>query len=180
MTLPTIRRNVITLMASAALSCGAAGTGHSAPGARPSHFSLRAVPGTAWKGTFRLADHLGKRPIVLAFFATWCHPCEIELPVLEALRTRFSESLLTVVAVAIDGPESASQIAPMARKLRLTFPVVHDADSSVSSRMNPQRAVPYLVIIDKTGRIVTEKSGFSPEQQQKLPAQIQDLVAGKT
>lgn len=148
-----------------------------APGARPADFSLRAVPGTSWRGQFRLADHLGKRPIVLAFFATWCRPCEIELPLLDQIRARFPESALAMVAIAIDGPESAAQIAPASRRLKLRLPVVHDVDSTVSSRLNPQRSVPFLVTVDRRGRVVQERSGFSPEHQQKLAAEIEALVA---
>jgi cytochrome c biogenesis protein CcmG, thiol:disulfide interchange protein DsbE len=147
-----------------------------APGARPADFTLPNVPGTAWRGRFRLAEHLGKRPVVVAFFATWCRPCEIELPLLDQIRTRFSDQQLAMVAVAIDGPESAAQIAPTSRRLKLRLPVVHDADSTVSSRLNPQRSVPFLITIDRHGKVVNERSGFSAEHQAKLAAEIEALV----
>jgi peroxiredoxin len=95
---------------------------------------------------------------------------------LQAQRTRFEESKLTIVGIAIDGPETAAQIPSVARRLKLTFPILHDADSTVSSRLNPQRAVPFLIAVDRTGRVVHERSGFSPEHQRTLPADIEALV----
>ena len=152
---------------------------HAAPGARPAEFSLSAVRGAAWKGRFRLREHLGKRPIVIAFFATWCRPCEVELPILEKLRAQFPPEALAMVAVSVDGPESTARIAPLVRRLGLTFPVVHDADSSVSAKLNPQRTVPFLITVDARGRIVGERAGFSAEHQRSLPAQIAALVKQK-
>lgn len=172
-------RRVFAFFALAALVVSGEGASRGTPGARPADFTLRAAPGTSWRGSFRLSDHLGKRPVVIAFFATWCRPCEVELPVLGKIRARFPESDLAMVAVSIDGPESASQIGATARRLRIIFPVVHDADSTVSSRMNPQRAVPFLITVDRKGRIVGERSGFSPEHQKKLPAEIEALVTAR-
>jgi peroxiredoxin len=151
----------------------------SAPGKRPADFSLRAVPGTSWRGTFRLSDHLGKRPVAISFFSTWCRPCELELPALGKLRARFPEPDLALVAVAVDGPESASQIAPAARRLGLAFPVVHDADSTVSARLNPRREIPFLILVDHQGRIAVERGGFSAEHLRSLPAEIEALVAAR-
>jgi peroxiredoxin len=148
-----------------------------ARGARPADFSLRAATGAPWRGTFRLAEHLGRRPVVISFFATWCRPCEAELPALERLRARLSARGLVIVAVAIDGPDSAAQIGSMARRLALTFPVVHDADSRVSARMNPRRLVPFLVLVDRSGRIVREREGFTPADERNLSAEVEALLA---
>jgi peroxiredoxin len=156
---------------------GAGGPALAAPGARPPSFSLRAAPGTAWRGQFRLSDHLGQRPILISFFATWCRPCEVELPALQKLRDRFGDKELAVVGVAIDGPETAGQIGAMARRLRLAFPIVHDADTSVAARFTPQRTVPFLVMVDRRGRVVRERAGFSPAEQRALPDEVAALVS---
>ncbi len=148
-----------------------------AHGARPADFRLRAVSSTTWKGVFRLGEHLGKRPVVLAFFATWCRPCEVELPVLQRVRARHPETALAIAAISVDGPETAAQIGVMARRLKLAFPVLHDADSTVASRLNPQRQVPFLVVVDRQGRIVRERSGFTPAEEKALPGEIEALVA---
>lgn len=50
-----------------------------------------------WGEAFRLADHLGKRPIVLNFWASWCYPaCYEEAPILEASWRRHREEVLFV------------------------------------------------------------------------------------
>ncbi len=153
-----------------------AGLARATPGARASDFFLRAVPGTSWKGGFRLADHLGKRPVALSFFATWCRPCELELPLLEKERVRLEPRGLVVASLAIDGPETAAQIAAMARRLGLRFPVLHDADSTVASRYVPRRTVPFLVLIDKAGLIVREREGWSQDHARSLPGELEALV----
>jgi peroxiredoxin len=145
-------------------------------GARPAVFTLRSATGTSWQGIFRLGDHLGRRPVIISFFATWCRPCEQELPAIELLHAKFNARGLVVVAVATDGPESAAQIGTMARRLRLTFPVVHDADSRVSARLNPRRLVPFLVLVDRNGRIVREREGFTPADERALPAEVEALL----
>ncbi|MCC7539718.1 MAG: TlpA family protein disulfide reductase [Deltaproteobacteria bacterium] len=144
-------------------------------GARPPDFTLRSVSGGPWRGTFRLREHLGRRPVVLSFFATWCRPCEVELPLLQAAHERHGDDL-KIAAIAIDGPESASGIASMVRRLRVRFPVLHDTDSSVTSRYNPRRSVPFLVIIDREGRVRHERDGFSVADQRRLPRALDALV----
>jgi thiol-disulfide isomerase/thioredoxin len=147
------------------------------PGARASAFTLRGAPGALWRGVFRMADHLGKRPVALSFFATWCRPCEIELPILDRERARLEPRGLVVAFVAIDGPETAAQIGALARRLSVRGPVLHDADSAVTSRYDPRRVVPFLVLVDRAGRIVREREGWTQEHARTLPGELEALVA---
>lgn len=144
-------------------------------GARPPDFTLRSVTGGPWSGTFRLREHLGRRPVVLSFFATWCRPCEVELPLLQRAHERHGDRM-KFAAIAIDGPESASGIASMIRRLRVRFPVLHDVDSSVTTRYNPRRAVPFLVMVGRDGRVRHERDGFSVADQRRLPRALDALA----
>jgi len=145
-------------------------------GARASTFRLRAVAGTRWRGTFDLSTHLGKRPVLLSFFATWCRPCATELPFLQKQHEKYEKRGLVVVAVSMDGPETASGISGMARRLGVSFPVLHDDDSRITARYNPRNAAPFLVVIDRSGRIVREREGWNASHQASLPGEIEKLL----
>ena len=146
-----------------------------AVGSRPADFTLRSATGTEWRGTFRLRDHLGERPVVITFFSTWCRPCEQELPLLQRAWERYDGELV-VVAIAIDGPQTAARIGPVTRRLGLEFPVVHDRDSSVTSRYNPRRALPFTVLVNDEGVIVDERASFTASDRRTLPRQLHALV----
>jgi len=144
-------------------------------GSRPADFTLRSPPGTEWRGTFRLREHLGDEPIVVSFFSTWCRPCQQELPILQEAWERHDGDLV-IVGVAIDGPQTAARIGPMTRRLDLSLPTVHHRDSSVTARYNPRRALPYTVTIGDDGRIVRERASFTASDRERLPRELDALV----
>lgn len=157
-------------------SLGFPGVGHAREGERPSGFTLPAVPGGPTQGRFRLEEHLGERPIVILFWATWCAPCRQELPLYQQLYERYRDDGLVVVAISMDGSNTVAQAGPMARRLGLTFPVVSDLDTSVTSRINPRRAAPFSVWIDRSGRIVREREGFSLSERAEIARGVIRLV----
>jgi peroxiredoxin len=150
---------------------------HATVGARPPAFTLRSAPGAPWRGTFRLADHLGRRPVLIHFFATWCHPCELEMAAIEKLRGPLESQGLVVVGVSVDDAQSAAGVGPMARRLRVGYPVVVDADSSVAARLDPRRVCPYTILVHRNGTIAREQEGWSPEHAERLAAELGRLVS---
>ena len=145
-------------------------------GERPPTFTLPAAPGGPSSGRFKLQDHLGEKPIVILFWATWCAPCRQELPLYQQLYERYEDDGLVVVAISMDGSNTVASAGPMARRLGLTFPVVTDLDTSVTSRLNPRRAAPFSVWIDRTGRIVREREGFSLSEREEIARGVIRLV----
>ncbi|MEM9073409.1 MAG: TlpA disulfide reductase family protein [Myxococcota bacterium] len=143
-------------------------------GARPPEFSLPGVPGSS--GGFDMGDHLGRNPVVIIFWATWCDPCKQQMPVYQALYERLHEDGLQVVAISMDGPESIPQTTGVVRRLGLTYPVVSDLDTAVSSRLNPRRGAPFTVWIDRSGRIVHEREGFTLAERRDIARGVSALV----
>lgn len=167
------------VLAAAVLAAGSFGfpsPSQAREGERPTQFTLPAVPGGPTEGRFRLEEHLGERPIVVLFWATWCAPCRQELPLYQQLYERYKEDGLVVVAVSMDGTNTVASAGAMARRLGLTFPVVSDLDTSVTNRMNPRRAAPFSVWIDRSGRIVREREGFSLSERQEIARGVIRLV----
>lgn len=150
--------------------------GEAREGERPPTFTLPSVPGGPSSGRFRLEEHLGEKPIVVLFWATWCAPCRQELPLYQQLYQRYRDDGLVVVAVSMDGSNTIASAGPMARRLGLTFPVVSDLDTSVTSRLNPRRAAPFSVWIDRSGRIVREREGFSLSEREEIARGVIRLV----
>ncbi|MEO0322566.1 MAG: TlpA disulfide reductase family protein [Myxococcota bacterium] len=145
-------------------------------GARPPAFSLPSIPGGPVSGNFEMSDHLGESPVAIVFWATWCEPCKQQLPLYQQLYERYQEQGLKVVAVSMDGPETLARTSPVVRRLGLTFPVVSDLDTAVTSRLNPRRGAPMTVWVDRSGRIVYEREGFTLAERNDIARGIAALV----
>lgn len=106
---------------------------------------LPAVDAAAW----RLADERG-RPVLLNFWASWCEPCQAEMPSLERLAQSQREAGLRVVAVNFREGEAA--VKRFLAKVPLQLPVVRDADGA-AARAFDIHIFPSTVAIDRQGRV---------------------------
>ena len=95
----------------------------------------------------KLADLAGEI-VVVEFWTTWCGPCAMSAPDLEKLHHKYAAQGVHVVGISED--DDASAIAAYARDHALTYPLVHDADGSIS-RAYFQAALPTLFVIDRDG-----------------------------
>ena len=97
-------------------------------------------------------------PVVLTFFASWCTPCQTELPMVAKVARQELASHGPVAFVGIDGNDDPSSGLAFARASGVGFPVAIDADSSVA----PHYALvgyPDTVFVDATGRIAGTVQG---------------------
>jgi peroxiredoxin len=95
-----------------------------------------------------LSEFKGK-VVFLNFWATWCKPCELEMPSMERLHQRFKDQGLVVLAISEDAG-GASVVAPYLKKHKLSFPVGLDPKASVASLYGVW-GVPSTFIIDRSG-----------------------------
>jgi thiol-disulfide isomerase/thioredoxin len=105
---------------------------------------LPAIDGAPWQ----LAGERG-HPVLLNFWASWCEPCQAEMPSLERLAMAQREAGLRVVAVNYREGEPA--VKRFLAKMPLQLPVVRDADG-VAARAFDIHIFPSTVAIDRTGR----------------------------
>lgn len=113
-------------------------------------FAFTLPDGTAT----RLSDLRGK-PVLLNFWATWCGPCEEELPDLQRVHQQ-DESL---VILGINKGEALDVIAPYVEEKALTFPIVPDPQSDIAHRYGV-RNIPTSFFIDANGTIRASKLGI--------------------
>jgi cytochrome c biogenesis protein CcmG, thiol:disulfide interchange protein DsbE len=107
-------------------------------------------------GRFRLADDVGRRVIILNFFATWCGPCKAEMPELERYQREAGDA---VRLIGVDAQEHVDLVRGFIQQMKTTFPIVVDADGAVLRRYGVE-AFPTTVVIGANGRIILYEVGM--------------------
>jgi peroxiredoxin len=101
-------------------------------------------------GALTLGSLRGKA-VVLNFWASWCAPCEEEIPALEATwRKHRSRGL---VVVGIDVMDAADDARSFARKAGITYPIVRDRKGSSLDRFSVL-GLPETLFVNRHGRVV--------------------------
>ncbi|MBI4431568.1 MAG: TlpA family protein disulfide reductase [Candidatus Omnitrophica bacterium] len=76
-----------------------------------------------------LSDFKGKNPVLLVFFATWCLPCNVEVPLVNKIHREYGAKGL--VLLAIDVQESKMEVEQWAKKRGVEYPILLDQKGSV-------------------------------------------------
>jgi peroxiredoxin len=120
-----------------------------AVGSRAPDFRAVTVDSTPVVRT--LADYAGT-VVLLNVWATWCGPCRIEMPSMEALHRELAPKGLRVVAVSIDQIAGPPQIREFAAELGLTFDILHDSSQAIVQGYQV-RGYPQSFVIGRDGTI---------------------------
>lgn len=122
--------------------------GSDAPG-----FTAATLPDASGRNgvTKSLSDYRGD-VVLLNIWATWCEPCRVEMPSMEALHRELAPNGLKVVAVSIDQPGAEAKIKDFIREYGLTFEVLHDSTSAIKT-IYRSTGVPESFVIARDGTI---------------------------
>lgn len=120
-------------------------------------------------------DSTAGRVVLVNFWATWCEPCEQELPAMQRLYERLPRDRFELVAVSID--EEPEKIAGFVERYGLTFPIVMDPGKKVASAYQTM-GVPESLLVDRDGRIVERYVGPRDWDAPEYVARIESLDGG--
>ena len=125
--------------------------------------------------TYHLSSLRGK-VILLNFWATWCGPCQEEVPSLE----RFYQSLkgeegFELLAVSVDRT-GREDVEPFIRKQAVTFPILLDSLTKVSELYQVYK-LPETFLIDGEGKIVEHYKGPREWDSPLYQQMIRQLIA---
>lgn len=123
-----------------------------------------------------LKDVLGKGPVVVDFWATWCKPCLKELPYVDRIREQYAERGVQVLAVTIDSPKSQNQVKKLVDTHGYGFRVLLDGEQEVFRKLQGKGSVPYLVVLDAEGFIRYQHTGYRPGDENELEAIVKQLL----
>ena len=134
------------------------------------NFELATVEGTP----FHTADLRG-RVIVLNFFATWCGPCQMELPHLQTIWDEFrSNGDFRMLVVGRE--ESDRAVKDFRRKRGFTFPMAADPHRLTYNKFASQ-SIPRTYLISRQGTIVYQWTGHYEVEIARLRKLIQKELA---
>jgi len=127
-----------------------------------------------------LAEYRG-RNVAITFWASWCGPCRMEMPVLRTFyeKARKQSTDFEILAISLDIQREDAAIA--AKELKIPFPVLHDAGGKVSDQYGVE-AIPTLFIVNKHGDLTYSNTGFDMSLEIMLAQQlgIKNYVALET
>jgi thiol-disulfide isomerase/thioredoxin len=97
--------------------------------------------------------------VLVNFWATWCTPCKEEIPLLAQMQSDLGGSGLQIVGIAIDNPDKVRQFIPSS-PINYTVAVASmDALNLIRGLGDDAGALPYSVILDRSGKLVASKLG---------------------
>ncbi len=139
-------------------------------GQRGPAFSLESLDGK----TVSFEDYEGKL-VVLNFWATWCTPCDVEMPTLETLWVRFRDRGLVVVGVSVDRGGPRSIIEPYVKGKKLTFPILLDPNMS-AARAWRVTGIPATFLVRPTGEVAGVAHGAREWDSKEMVALLETLL----
>jgi peroxiredoxin len=122
-----------------------------------------------------LKDELGKGPILLSFWATWCKPCVEELIKYKDLYEQYKDKGLKIFAISTDDERTVAKVKPFVKSKKYPFIVLLDTNSEVARKYYAQN-VPYSVLLDKNGKIIYTHLGYMKGDELKMQNKIDELV----
>ncbi len=123
--------------------------------------------------TVRLSDLRGK-PVLVNLWASWCPPCQEEMPAMQKAYASYAAQGFTILAIDTTYQDQKEAALAFAAARRLTFPILFDLDGSVS-RAYLVRAMPTSFFIDRQGIIRRVVFG-GPMAEGLLRAEIEQLL----
>ncbi len=132
-------------------------------------FELQDTAGNS----LRLSDLQG-RPVLLNFWASWCPPCQAEMPAMEQVYQAYAAQGFVVLAVNTTYQDGETEALQFMQSHGLTFPVLFDR-SGTTSHQYDTRALPTSYFIAPSG-IIQEVVVGGPMSEALLRSQVERLL----
>jgi peroxiredoxin len=153
--------------AMAAIVLGSAASAADSGGPAPP-FSLSSVSGEP----STLSQFKGQ-VVMVNFWATWCGPCQQEMPLLDQMYKKYKPAGFTLIGVNVD--KEAPAVKELLARKPVSFPVLLDPANQVSKAYHVDE-MPSSVIIDRKGAIRYIHRGYKPGDENDYQDRIRQLI----
>ena len=118
-------------------------------------------------------ESLRGKVVYVDFWASWCGPCRVSFPQLEAIRNELGEQGFEVLAINVD--EQESDAAEFLAKVPVSYPVVRDA-GGITPTAYGVMGMPTGYLIDRSGVVRNIHQGYRKSDGEKLRTAIIELL----
>ncbi len=120
----------------------------------------------------RLSQYKGQ-VVMVNFWATWCGPCQQEMPLLDQMYKKYKPAGFTLIGVNVD--KEAPAVKELLARKPVSFPVLLDPANQVSKAYHVDE-MPSSVIIDRKGEIRYIHRGYRPGDENEYQDRIRQLI----
>ncbi len=131
-------------------------------------FTLKSQHGK----NLKLSEYAGN-VVLLNFWASWCGPCRLEMPYLNALNNKYQALGFIVLGVNVE--ENTDKARNYLNDIPVDFPILFDDKNIVSKRYDVV-AMPTTVIIDRNGNMRYLHQGYKPGDEKKYKKIVNKLI----
>ena len=120
------------------------------------NFTLTDLQGKSWS-----LKSLRGEVVLVNFWATWCPPCQKEMPDLEALYKRFRNQRFVILSIS---DEEADKVRPFISERKITYPVLLDPGRKVHKLFEIE-GIPKSFVYDREGKLVAQSIDMRTQKQ---------------
>jgi len=146
----------------------------------PSAVSAKRRPDPTFRtleGQSHKLSSLRGQIVVVNFWATWCGPCQEELPRLSQIASSYSGKPVNFVFISIDDVKDRNKIPSALAKLHVDLVSWVNADTETLGGFGLGNVVPGTIVLDETGQPIARVMGEAKEDDVRKP--VDWLLSGK-
>ncbi len=126
-----------------------------------------------------LVDYKGKVAVV-TLWATWCHVCETEMPIVDRLAGENTNDAIAFLPVSVDEAPTLDLVQRHYKKHGFdNLPILIDRHHALAGRVG-LRGTPTTIIVDKFSQVVAAFEGLTPWREAETTEYLNALVAAET
>jgi peroxiredoxin len=123
--------------------------------------------------TVGLKDYLGKKVIVLSFFASWSKSCQQEILFLQDLHKKYKKKGIKIIGVSFD--RKLKKLESFINENNIKFEILHDKKLRTLKDFRIL-IIPTLFVIDKEGIIKSIYVDFDKNVKKAVSKEVQKLL----